>query len=260
MKKMRFVALVLFVVLMASTLLLSVSAESKSTVAYVADITIDGEIDAAWEKAPENKFEDIAVYSNWYGNPNKSAGVDWAKCSVKFLWNGTDKIFVLVVAEDPDIKGNENIWVNFGGDHCKFNFDLSYGANCPYPNPDAYGAAAKKVTGNKAVFEFTYNITGDAPASISADVCYTDSDENVYVIWSTSTLDISWQGGEYGTVELSTTPAVSEQGTGDDTNPGDDEHSGNVNPGTADYTLAAVMVAAAAAAVVLASKKRHSAK
>ncbi len=100
--------------LMMMTVAVSAGGEAvegrKTCVAYVADITIDGTIEEAWEKAPTldvNVFKD----GRFKGDETKVAGTDYAKATMKILWNGQDYIYLLIQVIDKEIGlGGSNNW------------------------------------------------------------------------------------------------------------------------------------------------------
>ncbi len=76
----------------------------KTCIAYIADIEIDGEIDEAWNYAPEIKVDIVKENaSRWFGDTTKKAGEDYAVVTAKVLWNGKDKLFLFYQVHDKKI-------------------------------------------------------------------------------------------------------------------------------------------------------------
>ena len=73
----------------------------KTCEAYIADITLDGKIDDAWNYAPEIPVDIVkANASSWYGDTSKVAGKDYATLTCKVLWDGHGTLYMLYIVKD----------------------------------------------------------------------------------------------------------------------------------------------------------------
>ena len=71
-----------------------------STEAYIADITVDGKIDDAWNYANEVTISLVKKKNaDWYKDTMKT-GVDYAGVTIRTLWDGKDTLFLLWNVKD----------------------------------------------------------------------------------------------------------------------------------------------------------------
>lgn len=77
----------------------------KETVAYIGSVNIDGEIDSIWDSVPGLTVDVLKENASaYFGDASKVYGVDYAKLTVKTLWD-PDKaeFYVLFIVEDKEI-------------------------------------------------------------------------------------------------------------------------------------------------------------
>ncbi len=78
----------------------------KTCTAYVGNVTVDGAIDDAWTYAPVINVDTVKENASaWFGDAGKVAGVDYAVLDSRVLWNGSDKLYVLMIVDDKLISG-----------------------------------------------------------------------------------------------------------------------------------------------------------
>lgn len=94
-------AAVLASLLAVNTLAAPAVAGRKTCEAYIADITVDGKIDEAWNYAPVIPVETVKENASaWFGDTSKVAGKDYAVLNCKVLWNGKETLYILFEVED----------------------------------------------------------------------------------------------------------------------------------------------------------------
>ncbi len=88
----------------------------KTYKVYVDDnftITKNGTtINDSWQYVPEIKLELLKPVSSYAGDDSKVAGEDYAKATVKVMWNGSDELYILYTVYDFTIALND---INPGG-------------------------------------------------------------------------------------------------------------------------------------------------
>ncbi len=93
-------------ILFVLTAVVAVSAAAKvdgrkTCEAYIADVTLDGKIDDAWNYAPKYEVTGVKTFEkNSYYKEGMKTGVDFASEYCKVLWNGKDTLYVLAVVVD----------------------------------------------------------------------------------------------------------------------------------------------------------------
>lgn len=99
------VVLLLFMVSIATAAEFEKVEGDKECLVYQGVINVDGEIDDAWENAPEIPVDIVKENaSSYFGDTSKVAGVDYAKLTCKALWDPDSKsIFVLYIVEDKNV-------------------------------------------------------------------------------------------------------------------------------------------------------------
>lgn len=77
----------------------------KEAVAYIGSVTIDGNIDTIWDSVPGIVCDTLKENaSSYFGDSSKVYGVDYAKLTVKTLWNpDKGELYVLYIVEDKEI-------------------------------------------------------------------------------------------------------------------------------------------------------------
>lgn len=77
----------------------------KEAVAYIGSITIDGTIESTWDSAPAITVDTLKENaSSYFGDSSKVYGTDYAKLTIKTLWNPDAKeIYILYIVEDKEI-------------------------------------------------------------------------------------------------------------------------------------------------------------
>lgn len=77
----------------------------KETVTYIGSVNIDGDIDSIWDSVPGLTVDVLKENASaYFGDASKVYGVDYAKLTVKTLWD-PDKaeFYVLFIVEDKEI-------------------------------------------------------------------------------------------------------------------------------------------------------------
>lgn len=194
----------------------------KTTTAYVADIDIDGEIDAAWAYAPDIAVDVVKENaSSWFGDSSKVAGVDYATLNCKVLWDGDSTLYVLYVVDDKNISMvGDNDWLkdsielfvqmdneaeDSSASKTQWRFFADGTAN---GNSANFGFAEKD---GKLIYELEYDLSALSDGNyIGIDFQYNDDaegkgDRNVCLGWSDSTDKASSDCTVYGQCELSET-------------------------------------------------------
>lgn len=238
----------------------------KTCEAYIADITLDGKIDAAWNYAPSINVDVVKKNaSSWYGDTSKVAGVDYATLECKVLWNGADTLYILYVVEDNCISlSGANEWDRdsveyfIQMDNSTVSSDskiqkrmFADGTSSVIASSD-FGYAE---TDKGFVYEIAVDISaaGGAGEYIGIDFQYNDDAEgngvrNVCLGWSDSDDKASSDVSVYGQCKLTDTTVASLIEA--------EKAKNETSPATADAVSVAALALSAAAAAGFALRRR----
>ena len=245
----------------------------KTCEAYIADITLDGKIDDAWNYAPEIKVDTVKENaSSWFGDNTKVAGKDYATLTCKVLWDGHGTLYLLYVVKDNVISlSGANSWDQDSIEYfiqtenstdssaSKIQKRLMADNSTSDIGAEEYGYS--KIDGG-FVYEIAVDISevGGAGQSFGIDFQYNDDAEgqgtrNICLGWSDSTDKASSDPSVYGQCLLSdkTVASIIEE---EKQKAAEAEAAGQGSASTADPMALTALAAAASLAGVVISKRR----
>ena len=241
----------------------------KTCEAYIANITLDGKIDDAWNYAPEIKVDTVKENaSSWFGDKSKVAGKDYATLTCKVLWDGHGTLYLLYIVKDNVISlTGANAWDQDSIEYFiqpenstdssaeKIQKRLMADNSSSDIGAEEYGYS--KIDGG-FVYEIAVDISevGGAGQYFGIDFQYNDDAEgngvrNVCLGWSDSTDKASSDPSVYGQCLLSdkTVASIIEEQKAA-------EEAAQASASTADPMALTALAAAASLAGVVISKRR----
>lgn len=246
--------------------------DRKTCEAYIADITVDGKIDEAWAYA--NEYDVTVVKSSdadWYKSSMVS-GKDYAAMTMKVLWNGNDKMYVLCEVEDANDNTAYNNSESWNGDSLEIQYELSNPTTKVAGTQWRFMSDGTRGSGKAAVYGYAKTEKGwliEAEIDVSSvggeweyiafDVQYNDNVTNqklrqVCIAWCDTTNTSHSDASKMGQCLLSATKVADLKAAAEAKKPASTTET---SPATFDAAIVLAAAAMISGAGVIVSKKKH---